>query len=131
MVMAGLKWPPEMWPSAQTMMAMVRPYARAMPRRPRAFEAWGYQSTQAAPAAKKIRANVPRNSAVSFCPRLYIKEPPGRGTSRVRCDREGFYLEREEKRQPFGKWVVHEFPNNGSPSVAGPAEKASRLPIPA
>jgi hypothetical protein len=49
---------------------------------------------------------VPRNSAVSFCPRLYIKEPPGRGTSRVRCDREGFYLEGEEKRQPFGGWVA-------------------------
>src|SRR5580692_10392678 len=129
MVIAGLKWPPEMWPSAQTMMAMVKPKARAIPRSPSAFDACGYQSTHAAPAPKKTRANVPRNSAVSFCPRLYIKEPPGRGTSRVRCDREGFYLERKEKRQFFGDWLLHEFPNNGSPSVAGPAEKASRLPI--
>jgi hypothetical protein len=27
------------------------------------------------------------NSAVSFCGKLYIKEPPGRGTKRARYDR--------------------------------------------
>src|SRR5208282_15267 len=101
-----------------------------MPRSPRAFDAWGYQSTQAAPAAKKTRANVPRNSAVSFCPRLYIKEPPGRGTKRARCDREGFYLERKEKRQPFGNWLAHPFPNNAFPGTCGPAEKANSYAIP-
>src|SRR5271154_4632773 len=109
MVMAGLKWPPEMWPSAQTMMAMARPLASAMPRSPSAFDAWGYQSTQDAPAPKKTRANVPMNSAVSFCGKLYIEEPPGRGTKRARCDREGFYLERKEKRQSFGEWFVGQF----------------------
>src|SRR5580704_6768064 len=72
-----------------------------MPKRPSAFEAWGYQSTQTAPSPNKTSAKAPMNSAVSFCPRLYIKEPPGRGTSRVRSDRDGFYLEREEKRQPI------------------------------
>src|SRR5271169_2022034 len=58
-----------------------------MPKSPSAFDACGNQSTQAAPSPKNTRANVPINSAVSFCGKLYIKEPPGRGTSRVRCDR--------------------------------------------
>src|ERR1700691_3470043 len=88
-----------------------------MPSRPRAFEACGYQSTQAAPAPKKTRANVPRNSAVSFCPRLYIEEPPGRGTSRVRCDREGFYLEGKVKRQSFSGRLAHQFPINTQAEV--------------
>src|SRR5580692_7521506 len=81
-----------------------------MPKSPSAFDAWGYQSTQMAPSPKNTRANVPMNSAVSFCGKLYIKEPPGPGTKRARCDREGFYLERKEKRQPFGEWVVGKFP---------------------
>src|SRR5579872_1630801 len=63
-----------------------------------------------APAPKKIRANVPINSAVSFCPRLYIEEPPGRGTSRVRCDREGFYLEHKRKRQLYRRRFSEVFP---------------------
>jgi hypothetical protein len=63
-----------------------------------------------APSPKNTRANVPMNSAVSFCGKLYIKEPPGRGTKHARSDREGFYLERKEKRQPFGEWIAGWFP---------------------
>ena len=33
-VIAGLKWPPEMWPSEVTMIPMARPYASAMPSNP-------------------------------------------------------------------------------------------------
>jgi hypothetical protein len=61
---------------------------------------------------------------------LYIKEPPGRGTKRARCDREGFYLERKEKRQPFEECLLHQFPNNVFLGIGGPTEKTSSFAIP-
>src|SRR6266581_2526335 len=76
MVTAGLKCPPEMCPRAETMMAMARPWASAMPRRPRPPAPCKYWSVQIEPAPKKISANVPRNSAISFCDVPYIVDPP-------------------------------------------------------
>src|SRR6266567_5907751 len=60
------------------MMAMARPWASAMPRRPRPPAPCKYWSVQIEPAPKKVSANVPRNSAISFCEVLYIRKPPCR-----------------------------------------------------
>src|ERR1700687_533751 len=76
MVTAGLKCPPEMCPSAETMIPIARPWASAMPRRPRPPAPCKYWSVQIEPAPKKISANVPRNSAISFCDVLYIRKSP-------------------------------------------------------
>src|SRR5712691_6155306 len=75
MVTAGFKWPPEMCPMAVTIKPMARPCARAMPSRPRTpcpvlCRNW---SAQMEPAPKKIRANVPMNSATSFWDLVYIE----------------------------------------------------------
>ena len=55
-VIAGLKWPPEMKPNAETKTAITRPCASATSVRVRA------KATE--PAPTKISANVPMNSAV-------------------------------------------------------------------
>src|ERR1700675_2283216 len=100
MVTAGLKCPPEMCPSAETMMAMARPWARAMPRRPRPPAPCKSWSVQIEPAPKKISANVPRNSAINFCDVLYIRKSPCK-EKKVRPIRTAaFYLECDAKRQP-------------------------------
>src|SRR5260370_8411308 len=87
MVTAGLKCRAEMWPSAESMMAMARPWARAMPRRPRPPAPCKYWSVQIEPAPKKISAKVPRNSAISFCDVLYIDNPPHQERKRARFER--------------------------------------------
>ena len=74
MVMAGLKWPPEMWARAEYMTAKVRPWAAAMRRRFGPAAPWRNWSAQMAPAPKKTRANVPMNSAVRRWGRLYMGE---------------------------------------------------------
>jgi hypothetical protein len=62
-VTAGLKWPPETWPTADTMVAMARPWARATATRdPPSMLPW---VTMIEPAPMKIRVNVPTTSAVS------------------------------------------------------------------
>src|SRR6476660_4719791 len=71
-VIAGLKWPPEICPRAETMMAIARPCAMAIPDNPRLPAPWRNWSAHIAPAPKKIRAKVPINSAVSFWAVLYI-----------------------------------------------------------
>src|SRR3989442_8218654 len=56
-VIAGLKWPPEIWPSAVTISAMASPWASATPTRsaPRAI----------APTPTKISVKAPTNSATA------------------------------------------------------------------
>src|SRR5579883_2517855 len=62
-VTAGLKWPPDTAPRAETMTPMARPWARAIPRRPTPPRvAW---STTIAPAPAKMRVKVPMTSASS------------------------------------------------------------------
>src|SRR5256884_5873321 len=99
MVTAGLKCPPEMCPRAETMMAMARPWASAMPRRPRPPAPCKYWSVQIEPAPKKISANVPMNSPISFCDGRYIQKLP-RTEGRVRPIRTlAFYLDCEARRR--------------------------------
>src|SRR5216684_4013864 len=76
MLTAGLKWPPETWPNAETMIAMARPCARAMASRPMPPELCRWRSTQMEPTPKNTRANVPINSATSFWKVVYIARPP-------------------------------------------------------
>src|SRR6266849_7720884 len=76
MLTAGLKWPPETWPNAETMIAMARPCARAMASRPMPPELCRWRSTQMEPTPKNTRANVPINSDKSFCNVVYIARPP-------------------------------------------------------
>jgi hypothetical protein len=57
-VTAGLKWPPEMWPTAVTMRPIARPLASAWPSTS--------APSSAEPAPKKISANVPTNSDTSL-----------------------------------------------------------------
>ena len=52
---AGLKKPPEMKPNAETITPITSPFARA--------RAVGVRANAAPPAATKISANVPTNSA--------------------------------------------------------------------
>ncbi len=54
-VTAGLKWPPEMCPTAEAITAITSPCANATPTSP--------APTAIAPTPMKIRANVPTNSA--------------------------------------------------------------------
>ena len=56
-VIAGLKWPPEMCPTAETMIAIARPCARATPTRRLLW------MKTIEPMPTKISANVPTNSA--------------------------------------------------------------------
>jgi hypothetical protein len=64
-VTTGLKWPPEIWPKFDTMMASTSPKARAMPR------SEGTESPPKAvrittdPAPMNTSANVPTNSATA------------------------------------------------------------------
>src|SRR3972149_5376446 len=64
-VTAGLKCPPEMCPRAETITAMVRPWARAMPTRP--TPPFVTLSAQTEPTPMKMSARVPMNSARAFC----------------------------------------------------------------
>src|SRR2546428_12948398 len=50
-----------------------------MPRRPRPPAPCKYWSVQMEPAPKKIKANVPINSATSFCEMLYMEISSVRG----------------------------------------------------
>src|SRR3954451_10513391 len=59
-VIAGLKCPPEMWPTAETMTAIARPCARAMPT---SVGSWMPAADMIEPAPTKISVNVPTNSA--------------------------------------------------------------------
>ena len=87
-VIAGLRWPPEMWPMAVT----ITPNGEAVgerrwPSRPMLAspEARRYWSAQMEPAPMKTRANVPTNSASSFWARLYKRFSQERcGALRVR-----------------------------------------------
>ncbi len=82
-VIAGLKWPPEMCPMAETMMAIARPCASAIPSRPMpgSPEARRNWFAQMEPTPKKIKVNVPKNSAMSFCGLLYTATPPNGGVN--------------------------------------------------
>ena len=53
---AGLKWPPEMWPTADAMIAIARPWASATPRMP-------LDANMIDPIPTKISVNVPISSA--------------------------------------------------------------------
>ena len=55
-----MKWPPEMWPTAETMTAITSPCAKATPTSPPAVAA----NVSTAPAPTKVRAKAPTNSAV-------------------------------------------------------------------
>src|SRR6266403_517488 len=103
MVTAGLKCPPEMCPRAETMIAIARPWASAMPRRPRPLAPCKYWSVQMEPAPKKISANVPRNSAISFCAVLYIRKPPYTERKVRPIRTAAFYLECDAERQPSSR----------------------------
>src|SRR5947209_17708594 len=59
-VIAGLKWPPEMCPSAETITAMASPCAIAMPI---SEGSWMALAVTIEPAPMKISVNVPTNSA--------------------------------------------------------------------
>src|ERR1700722_18031647 len=72
MVMAGLKWPPETWASAEYMTAKVMPCTAAMRKRLGPPAPWRNWSAQMAPAPKKTSAKVPKNSAVRRWGRLYM-----------------------------------------------------------
>src|SRR5260370_2161544 len=67
----------------------------AMPKSPAPPAPCRNCSAQIAPAPKKIRANVPMNSAVNFCGGLYIRDPPGREGNCARFNGGEFYLERQ------------------------------------
>ena len=60
-VTAGLRWPPEMWPMAETMMPRARPVATATGSVPAPVSA----AIVAAPAPMNTKTNVPMNSAAS------------------------------------------------------------------
>jgi hypothetical protein len=60
-VIAGLKWPPEMWPTAETMTAITSPFASATPTTPGSPLG---AAAITAPAPTKMSANAPTNSAV-------------------------------------------------------------------
>ena len=55
-MIAGLKWPPEMWPRFETMIPIARPFASAT-----ATMSWPL--TMPAPPPMKISVNAPTNSA--------------------------------------------------------------------
>ena len=55
-VIAGLKWPPEMWPRFDTMIPIARPFASAT-------ATMSCPLTMPAPPPMKISVNVPMNSA--------------------------------------------------------------------
>src|ERR1700722_316544 len=99
MVMAGLKWPPEMWASAEYITAKARPCATAMKRRLVPPEPWRTGSAHMAPTPKKTSANVPMNSAVRRWGRLYmseiVRDDAGRGERGVVISR----------RRSNGVWV--------------------------
>src|SRR6059036_2793398 len=60
-VTTGLRWPPERWPVAETMVPMARPWASATPTRPtRPPLSW---SAMIDPAPMKMSVNVPTASA--------------------------------------------------------------------
>jgi hypothetical protein len=72
-VIAGLKWPPERWPSAETITAMARPWANATATKPSPViwspppcanaAANSLPNVMIDPAPMKISVNVPTNSA--------------------------------------------------------------------
>src|SRR6267142_4836434 len=70
MVTAGLKCAPEMWLKARERTATAIPEASAVASRPVPLLC-RKRSVQMAPAPKKTRAKVPRNSATSFCVVVY------------------------------------------------------------
>src|SRR5438128_426753 len=78
MVTAGFRCPPEMWPTADTMTAMARPWARAIVIRPAPVPPPLVKKVAAAtePAPMKIRVKVPTNSARSFAPIPSAGWPP-------------------------------------------------------
>src|SRR5438876_1475516 len=61
-VIAGLKWPPEMCPSAETMIAIVTPWATATPIRD---GSWIAAAVTIEPAPMNVSANAPTNSATA------------------------------------------------------------------
>ena len=73
---AGLKWAPEMWPSAYTMTAMTRPKASATD--------VGGSPFAIAPQPKKTRAKVPRNSAATALKRGLVAAADRRRGARPR-----------------------------------------------
>ena len=77
-VTAGLKWPPEMCPTAVTISPIASPFASACPTRS--------APCSAEPAPKKISANVPTNSAASLrwlsSIRPPLSNPPARRPAR-------------------------------------------------
>src|ERR671937_1914794 len=60
-VTAGLKWPPEMWPTAETMTAIARPCAKAIP----TIAPVAFPSAMIDPAPAKMSVNAPTNSAAA------------------------------------------------------------------
>src|SRR5947208_2652585 len=73
MVTAGLKWPPDRWPTEETITAIASPDANAIATR-LLFCVW-----MTAPAPKKINVKVPTNSASSFWFNGRSIEPPFAG----------------------------------------------------
>src|SRR5919108_3697218 len=65
---AGLKWPPETWPTAVTMVPMASPWARATVTSPApgVIPVIWFPAATMDPAPMKIRAKVPTNSASSL-----------------------------------------------------------------
>jgi len=90
MVTAGLKCPPEMWPSAETITPMARPW----PARAEKTEAAGAMPNidpcRSSRRQRKSEQNVPRNSAISFaacCTSIVLHAKKG---SRARFERLAF-----------------------------------------
>src|SRR6266852_142039 len=83
-----------MWPRAETMMAMERPWARAIPSRPTPPELCRKRSAQMEPAPKKMRAKVPINSAVNFWKVVYMAG--------------GLYFKKGESEEEFERRRVQE-----------------------
>ena len=61
-MIAGLKWPPEMYPSAQTITPIASPLAIATPIR---VVSWATPAAAAAPAPTNVSVNAPIDSATA------------------------------------------------------------------
>ena len=67
-MIAGLKWPPEMWPRFETMIPIARPFASAT-----ATMSWPLMMP--APPPMKISVNVPTNSATATAQQCSLPWP--------------------------------------------------------
>src|SRR5262245_10465089 len=71
-VIAGLKWPPEMWLTAYIIVSTLKPKARAMPKKPMPVLG-NFDASTAAPQPPKTSQKVPMNSAATFFISVIIK----------------------------------------------------------